>query len=109
MLFRSNPVLATVVQGAHLAALPKHLAAKVANAATGGTQAQVPAGMAGLHIVAGKPHRAKAPAEIAWATWLQSYCATPQPVAQVLAAGAHLQLGMHTVRAYLKRGWLVAA
>ena len=108
MLFRSNPVLATVVTGAHLAALPKHLAPKVANAATGGTQAQVPAKWANVVLVTGKPHGARAEAELAWANFLQAHCATPQPVAQVLAAGAHLQLGMHTIRAYVKRGWLVA-
>jgi hypothetical protein len=106
---QQQQVLAQVAAQAHLQALPKHLAAKVASTATGGTQAQVPAALAGKALSMGKPGKPRAPAEQAWYGWLQSTLANgPVPVAQVLAQGASVALGAHTVVAYVKRGWRVA-
>jgi hypothetical protein len=106
---QQQQVLAQVAAQAHLQALPKHLAAKVASTATGGTQAQVPAALAGKVLSMGKPGKPRAPAEQAWYGWLQSTLADkPVPVAEVLAKGASVALGAHTVVAYVKRGWLVA-
>ena len=104
------PVLATVAQAAHLQALPRHLAAKVASAVTGGTQSKVPRKLVGVVLAMGKPHGAKAPAEIAWANYLQAaVTAKPQGCAALLAGQpAGMGLGGHTVQAYYGRGWLVA-
>ena len=104
------PVLATLAAQPHLAALPAHLATKVASAATGGTQVQVPAGLQGYTLAVGKPHGARAVAEKQWAGWLQSYLAAngPQTAQALLAAQpAGMCLGVHTLVAYTKRGWLV--
>jgi hypothetical protein len=104
------PVLGTLAAQPHLCALPAHLATKVASAATGGTQVQVPQGLQGYTLAVGKPHGARATAERVWAGWLQSTLAEqgPQTAAQLLAAQPPgMCLGVHTIAAYLKRGWLV--
>ena len=104
------PVLATLAAQPHLAALPAHLATKVASAATGGSQVQVPAGLQGYTLAVGKPHGARAVAERQWAGWLQSYLQAngPQTAHALLAAQpAGMCLGVHTLVAYTKRGWLV--
>lgn len=103
-------VLGTLATQDHLARLPASLAGKVASAATGGAQVRIPADMASVRFVVGKPHAAKARAEVVWANLVQAECGkAPRTTAELLAAGAGVQLGLHTIRAYRKRGWLVAA
>jgi hypothetical protein len=94
---------------AHMQALPKHLAAKVASTVTGGTQAAVPAKLAGVVLITGKAHKARAPAEVVWANYCQTAAANGCTTADLLAGGASIGLGAHSVLAYIQRGWLVAA
>ena len=101
-------VLGTLAAQPHLGHLPKHLASKVASSATGGTQATVPAGLQGYKLANGKWGKPRAAAEIAWAAYLQTALRQPQSAAALLAGQpAGLCLGVHTLAAYLKRGWLV--
>jgi hypothetical protein len=101
--------IAKVAGAEHLQALPKHLAAKVASVATGGTQIQVPAKLVGLTLTTGKAHKARAPAEQVWANFVQREAAKGISASDLLQKGASIALGAHSILAYIQRGWLVAS
>jgi hypothetical protein len=88
--------------------LPKSLVAKGVTllAAPKG----VPANLVGVLLVPGKPYVARSAHNAAWAAAAVQACAAAiaggaagATVQQVLAAG----VGMHSIVAYVQRGWLV--
>ena len=86
--------------------LPKSLVAK-GNGLLGAPKG-LPAALQGVHLVPGKAYKCNSAHNAAWAATATAVCAAAgpggAPVAAVLAAG----VGLHSVVAYVKRGWLVA-
>lgn len=81
-----------IAKGAGLLAAPKGIPAKLAG---------------GHYVTNGLLYQRARQHNLAWATTCASLCSAPggATVAQMVAAG----VGLHSVQAYLKRGWFVPA
>lgn len=87
--------------------LPKSLNAKGAGLL--GAPKGLPSALQGVRLLPGKPYAARSAHNAAWAALAVATCAKAgaagAPVVDVLAAG----VGLHSVVAYVQRGWLVRA
>ena len=71
------------------------------------TAKAIPAGLAGNYVTNGTLYQRARAHNLAWATQCATLCSAPggATVAQMVAAG----VGLHSVQAYIKRGWFVLA